>query len=206
MHHSQGEPVASARSAAATVKRIIARQMNRSGNTLLSATEPMSDERFYAGGVNGISPAWTIGHLACVTDLFTSWMLGRPTVHPKAAHAVFNPLDIVRSRDTTKAESVDPSSFSRDDIVFYFRTGQVEALRFLKRFEVSNWELPPLGGSPENLPTNGCIWEHLAIHTYWHLGELAGALPEFHGSYTLNMVPHYFFFQPSDDENGDDDA
>lgn len=206
MHHSQGEPAATARSAAATVKRIIARQMNRSGNTLLSATEPMSEERFYAGGVNGVSPAWTIGHLACVLDLFTSWMLGRPTVMPKDAHEVFNPLDIVHSRDITKAEMVDPAKFSRDDIVYYFRTGQVDGLKFLERFDISKWEQPPQGGSPENLPTNGCIWEHLAIHTYWHLGELAGALSEFHGSYTLNMVPHYFYFQPTDHEAGDSNA
>ncbi|MEM6988999.1 MAG: hypothetical protein AAF721_00835, partial [Myxococcota bacterium] len=52
-------------------KDIIRRQMNRSGNLLLGALEPLSDAEFFAGGASGVSPAWTVGHLACVTDLFS---------------------------------------------------------------------------------------------------------------------------------------
>jgi hypothetical protein len=46
---------------------------------------------------------------------------------------------------------------------------------------------------PDTLMTCGAVWEHLAVHTYWHLGELTASLPRFHGTYTLNTVPHYFY-------------
>ena len=52
-------------------RHIIRRQMNQSGNILLSAVEPMEDSTFFEAGVNGISVAWTLGHLACVMDLFS---------------------------------------------------------------------------------------------------------------------------------------
>jgi hypothetical protein len=38
------------------------------------------------------------------------------------------------------------------------------------------------------------VWEHLSVHTYWHLGELTGLLSRFHGTYTLNTLPHYFYY------------
>lgn len=177
-------------------KKIIRRQMNRSGNILLSAIEPMSDEQFFDGGLNGVSAAWTLGHLACVTDLFGSWVRKRMPSLDSEVHKVFNSLDI-GAKDGTKAESVDPRAYSKTDIVQFFRQAQVEALATLDTFDEALWECAPPDYVPDSLPTYGAIWEAMGVHTYWHLGELCGAHPQFHGTYTLNSVLHYFYVPPN---------
>src|ERR1051325_2740737 len=90
----------------AAVKRIVRSQMYLAGNTLMMGIEPLTDDEFFAGGPNGVSPAWTVGHLACVLDLFTSFITGRTLVFSREAHTVFNPFEI-KKKTMTKAESVD---------------------------------------------------------------------------------------------------
>src|SRR5579859_694362 len=75
-------------------KAVVRRQMNQAGNILLTAIEPFSSEEFFAEGLNGISAAWTVGHLACVMDLFTSWIEERELTISTAMHGVFNSLEI----------------------------------------------------------------------------------------------------------------
>ena len=84
-------------------KRIIRRQMNRSGNILLSGLEPLDDQAFFAPGLHGASPAWTVGHLACVTDLFDSWIRGQMPALSASFHKVYNSLDLSKKAQT-KAE------------------------------------------------------------------------------------------------------
>ncbi len=74
-----------------------------------------------------------------------------------------------------------------------FRQAQVRALELLKDFDVQRWESPTPVHAPDTLPTYGTIWQSLGVHTFWHLGELAGCIPRFHGTYTLNTVAHYFY-------------
>jgi hypothetical protein len=173
-------------------KLVVRRQMNQGGNILLCGLEPLTPEEFFAGGPNGISAAWTVGHLACVTDLFTSWMEEREPLIAKHAHDVFNSLEIAK-KTVTKAESVDPKTFPKADILLLFRRAQIRALELLDGFDEALWEAAAPRGVPETLPTYGAIWQSLGVHTYWHLGELSGCLQRFHGTYTLNTVAHYFY-------------
>jgi hypothetical protein len=46
------------------------------------------------------------------------------------------------------------------------------------------------------MATGGAIWERLAVHGYWHCGELAGSMPRFFGTYTLNIAPHHLYVVP----------
>src|SRR4051812_17824626 len=71
----------------------IRRQMNHGGNILLSGIEPLTEDEFFAGSSSGSSPAWTVGHLACVTDLFTSWIADSRRFNDPRAHEVFNRLE-----------------------------------------------------------------------------------------------------------------
>jgi hypothetical protein len=186
-------PEEARRAAVPIEKRIIRRQMNRSGNTLISALEPLDDDEFFAGAENGISAAWTVGHIACVTDLFTSWLDTGGLLLPRSVHDVFNSLDIGKKSGITKAETVDRTAYPKGDLLLMLRQSQVKALRVLDRFDVRRWESPAPEVVPDTLPTCGAIWEHLSVHTYWHLGELSGCLRRFHGTYTMNSVLHYFF-------------
>ncbi len=187
-------PPATSRAGHAPVeKRIVRRQMNRSGNILLSALEPLTDDELYEGGENGISPAWTVGHLACVIDLFSSWLDDGKLLLPRAVHDVFNSLDLGPKSPRTKAESVDRTVYTKSSLLLMLREAQVKALGVLDRFDVSRWEMPAPPRVPDSLPTCGSIWEHLGVHTYWHLGELSGCTRRFHGTYTVNTVLHYFY-------------
>lgn len=175
-------------------KDLVRRQMNRSGNLLLGALEPLSDEEFFAGGSSGVSAAWTVGHLACVADLFSGWISGDGRRLPDAAHDVFNTTAIADPRGPDKASLVDPSVWSAVWITLTFRQAQVRAFATLEAFDVARWgERPPRKIPDDSLPTLGAIWENLAVHTYWHMGELAGSLPRFHGTTSMNTLLHYFY-------------
>lgn len=177
-------------------KRIIRRQMNRSGNILLSGTEPLSDEQFFEEGSHGSSVGWTVGHLACVVDLFDSWIRGMTPALPMAFHKVFNSLDIGVS-EQSKADKVASDSFTRAEIIQAFRQAQVGALETLDHFDVERWNEVTPDYVPDSLTTFGEIWEALGVHTYWHLGEICAAMSQYHGTYTLNSILHYFYVPPS---------
>ncbi|HVH47186.1 MAG TPA: DinB family protein [Labilithrix sp.] len=168
--------------------------LNRSGNSLIAAIEPLSEEEFFGAGVNGISVAWTLGHLACVFDLFTSWIRGSRRMLPKEVHDVFNSLDVRAPGGPTKADVVRKAAYTKGEIQFMLRGAQIQALKLLETCTEQDWHARPAGPGPEDLHTVGDIWEHLAVHTYWHMGELCGTFPRFHGTYSLNMLPHYFFY------------
>jgi len=192
-NRSQASGVAPARN---LVGAAVRRMLNRSGNSLFSAIEPLSDAEFFASGANGISVAWTVGHLACVFDLFTSWISEDGCKLPKEVHSVFNSLDVKPAGGPSKAEVVANSGYRKSEIQFMMRTSQIQALKLLGMCTEQGWDAAPPGPHPDNLHTVGEIWEHLAVHTYWHMGELCGTFPRFHGTYTLNMLPHYFYFVP----------
>lgn len=180
-------------------KQIIKRQLNRSGNILMSAVEPLPDEEFFKGGSNGVSIAWTMGHLACVMDLFGSWLAHDKPRHAPEIHKVFNSLDI-GAKGPEKWETVDPQLHPKAEIMLRFRQSQIRLLQILADFDLSLWNQMPPSHVPDTLPTYGAIWEALGVHTYWHLGELSGSHDRFFGTYTLNSVLHYFYVPPSPKE------
>jgi hypothetical protein len=179
-------------------KQIIRRQMIQAGNTLLLALEPLSESEFFEGGANGVSPAWTVGHLACVTDLFTSWVREEDPLLPRATHDVFNSLDI-GNKVGDKAGSVDRTLYPKAELLLLFRQTQVRAMELLDAFDASLWDVGTPRTVPETLPTWGAIWQSLGVHCFWHLGELSGAIERFYGTYTLNTVVHYFYTRAESD-------
>jgi hypothetical protein len=181
------------RSSEDIAKSLIRRQMNQGGNILMAGLEPLTEAEFFAGGANGISPAWTLGHLACVLDLFTSWVEGRDLTIPRWIHDIFNSLNIEKKSGITKADSVDRKVLPKADIMLLFRQSQVHAIEALTNFDMRLWDEPTPTNVPDTLPTWGAIWQSLGVHPFWHLGELCGCTPRFYGTYTLNTVAHYFY-------------
>jgi hypothetical protein len=170
---------------------VIARQMEHSGSTLLTALEPLDETEFFAVNANGFSAAWVTGHLAAVAELFSSWFDGDPVRDP-AFHSVFN-----ETSATAAARDLDAirHSYSKDILLLAFRRATIKALRALRT--VTDWDAPGPPSTPAGL-TAGGVWERLAMHTGWHCGELAGSMKRFHGTYTLNTVSHYFYISPDD--------
>jgi hypothetical protein len=180
---------------------MVRRQMNRSGNTLLASIEPLDDDDFYKAFANGSSIAWTVGHLACVLDLFSTWLGAPGKALPPEMHDVFNRLDLGTDEPNppSKAETVARSAWGRKLLITRLREAQVRVLTILDGFEPSRWYERSPASAPDTLPTLGDIWESLCVHTFWHLGEISGAHPRFKGTYTLNTVLHYFHVDSQQD-------
>jgi hypothetical protein len=174
------------------LSQLIARQMDRSGSILMLGLEPVPDEEFFAENANGFSAAWVTGHLACFADLFSSWFDGE-RVFDDAFHSVFNQTELAPEGAISKAVSVNPEINSKPALLFRFNMAWNKALDALAAFDVSQWDGPAPRGAPVGLLTAGAVWETIAVHVYWHLGELAGSMPMFFGTYTLNIYPHHFY-------------
>jgi len=181
-------------------KLIVRRQLARSGNTLLAAMEPLKDDEFFAAGPSGISAAWTVGHLACVSDLFGAALDDGQLALAPEAHSAFNDLDIGERKFATKAEGVDRQLFPKSRIITMMRQSQVRLLKVLDAFDVTLWNEPGPDRFADSLQTYGAVWEHLAVHTYWHLGELSSAVERFYGTLSMNCMLHYFAWGRNDTE------
>jgi DinB family protein len=181
-------------------KLIVRRQLARSGNTLMAAIDPLSEEELFHTGPSGISAAWTVGHLACVTDLFGAALDDGELSLPPEAHLVFNDLGLNESKLRSKAEMVERHEFNKSRILTMMRKSQIRLLKVLDAFDVAEWDAPGPDRFADTLPTYGAVWEHLAVHTYWHLGELSSAVPRFYGTLSMNCMMHYFAWGGNDTE------
>jgi hypothetical protein len=110
-------------------------------------------------------------------------------------HDVFNETDINGWEPqslVSKASKVDRDTFPKEMLLHNFRHAVIKALDVLDNFDTGRWYTKGISGVPA-LITAGEVWELLAVHIYWHCGELAGSMPRFFGTYTLNILPHHFY-------------
>jgi hypothetical protein len=177
-------------------KQVIARQITRSGETLLLALEPLTHDEFYAPGLDGFSAAWVTGHLACVADLFSSWLDDAPLLLDAEFHQVFNETAVTGGEPDPAGKSAAAERYPKNALLLVFRRAVIKALRVLSAFDPSRWDAPPPPAVPVTLTAAGSVWELLAVHIWWHCGELAGSVPRFHGTYTLNIAPHHLYMSP----------
>lgn len=174
--------------------QVVARQIVRSSDILLLALEPAGDGEFFAENPDGLSAAWVAGHLACVADLFSSWFDRQPLLLSSSFHQVFNETAVTAAgEEVSKAASVSREVYPKALLLRSFRQAVLKALRVLRAPGAAQWDAPAPPGAPVTLLTGGAAWEILAAHVYWHLGGLAGSMPRFRGTYTLNILPHYFY-------------
>jgi hypothetical protein len=179
----------------ADARQVIARQMTRSGETLIIALEPVSDDEFFAENPDGLSAARVTGHLACVADLFSSWFDGCRLLSAEF-HQVFNDTAVTAAGPGSKAAGVSRELYPKADLLLWFRQAMVKALRALNAFDLSHWDTPGPPGLPVTMRTGGDVWEFLGGHTYWHCGGLASSMSRFRGTYTLNLQPHHLYVPP----------
>jgi hypothetical protein len=174
------------------VRRVLARLMTLSGETLLLAMEPADEGEFFAENADGFSAAWVLGHLACVADLFSSWFSGQ-LLFEESFHQVFNDTGLASAAGASKAAAVHPERYSKALLLYRFREAMVKAKGTLRSFDLARWAAPAPPGAPVTVLTCGEVWELLARHTDWHCGQLAGSMPRFSGTYSLNIKPHHLY-------------
>jgi hypothetical protein len=174
-------------------RQIVARQLDHSGSILMLGMEPLDDGEFFAELKTGFSPAWTVGHIACFADLFSAEFDNRQLLFGPEFHQVFNDTEVAGAGPVSKAASVDPGRYPKMLLLLRFRQAVTKALRTLHEFNTGQWDDMALPGTPVSLLTKGAVWERLAVHIYWHCGELAGSMPRFRDTYALNIIPHHFY-------------
>jgi anti-sigma factor RsiW len=174
-----------------TPNDLVTRQIMRSGETLILAMEPLPDSLFFRENQDGFSAAWTVGHLACVADLFSSWFDDGALLLDEGFHRVFNETSVTAPGPLSKAVAVERENYGKQELLLRFRQAVVKALTVLSRFD--QWDAPPPRGVPATLTTGGSVWEILAAHIYWHCGALAGSMDAFFDTYTLNILPHHLY-------------
>lgn len=178
-----------------TLQQVIARQMTLTGERLMDALEPLTAAEFFAGLPTGYSPGWTLTHLTCVADLFSSWFDG-VLLYDHEFHKVFNDTGISEPEPFTRAASIDQDLYPMSLLLHRFPEAMRKALRALAAFPVQQWDAPPPRAVPAIMPTGGWVWEHLGLHTAWHCGELAGSMERFYGTYSLNVLSHRLALVP----------
>jgi hypothetical protein len=164
------------------LKEALKRQLDNSGILLLKAASVLSDEEFFSQPTNGASMAWTLGHLTALQD----WAL----------HRVFlkdEPLFTREKREALKGGrhimDSDKVHFSdRHETEANFSKTQTDLIHALHDFNENDWNQSTPSGC--RFPTYGTLWEHLAVHNFWHLGELSATTPRI--SHLTLLAPRFY--------------
>lgn len=139
----------------------------------------LSEEEFYFEPVAGASAAWATGHIINSQDYFVSRMYDCPRQFDQF-EKVFR-----GGRDLTETDySLYPN---RVEFESAFRQCHEVTIEKLMAFDESKWDIPiaakEVGDSTYFSPV--MMWEFIARHTFYHLGQLSVTLPRLGGSATL---------------------
>lgn len=167
-----------------TPKDVVKRQLDASGTLILNVSSALSDEEFFHEPKVGASLAWSLGHLAALQDWCVSNVVAsEERLIDKSKREVFRGGRRITGEDRKAIPS-------RRELEALFRDTQTRAIAALEKFDLSRWdEATPTGC---RFPTLGAVWEHLASHNFWHLGQMSACVPRLAGTtLTVNIPRHY---------------
>jgi hypothetical protein len=151
------------------LKQALKRQIDSSGILLLKAASALSDQEFGDHTLKGASMAWTLGHISALQD----WSL----------HRVFLKDEPEFGREKREAlkggrllrEGDHEYTANRREVEATFEKTQSQLVHYLHTFDEATWNASTPSGC--RFPTYGALWEHLAVHNFWHLGAIAITYP-----------------------------
>ena len=170
------------------LKEALKRQMDTSGNLLLRASKTLSKDEFFLDPSSGPSMAWTLGHITALQD----WSL----------HQVFQNVECQIDHEAREAlkggrpiRGQDRKFFNdKEKLEKEFSATQLEMITLLNSFDEEKWnQSPPSGG---RFSSYGSLWEHLAVHNFWHLGQLASTYPKL--TSIVLLAPRDFTVDPDE--------
>jgi hypothetical protein len=164
------------------VKEALKRQLDNSGILLLKAASVLSNDEFFAEPANGASMAWTLGHLTALQDwaLHRVFLKDEPKFDKEKREALKGGRAIV---DSDRVHFKD-----RQQIETEFSVTQADVIHALHNFNEDHWNHSTPSGC--RFPTYGSLWEHLAVHTFWHLGELSATIPRI--AHLTLLAPRFY--------------
>ena len=148
------------------VKEVVLQQLGSGEYLLGQFTGDLTDGEYFKAPVPGANhAAWIIGHIACSEDSIVAGATGGTKRIPEATHELFKGGSVC-----VPEASKYPSRKKIDELLRDTRARTVEAL---KACDAGKWSDPsPEGWPKEVFPTKGAMWGALAMHQYWHLGQL----------------------------------
>jgi hypothetical protein len=145
---------------------VIAHQLQMGANLFKMFTSDLSDEEYlFQPTEGGCHLLWILGHLAHTQEWALTNLAGQPSRMPKEMQELFSGGSTVYG-DASRY----PSPTEVQDL---FAGTQERMLAALAAFDTARWSDPSPEGIPhEFFPTLGSMWEMLAVHTFWHFGQL----------------------------------
>lgn len=161
------------------LRQSINRLITTSGARLYQCGTVLSDEEYYREFPMGASFAWTVGHIINSQDYFVSRLLGIEREFEEFE-------DVFRGGRSLTAQDLK-SYPTRDHFDTQYRLCHERTLLQLQEFDMNKWDTPiyskNVGDASYN--SHGMMWEFLARHTFYHLGQLSATLPRLAGHITL---------------------
>lgn len=155
------------------IKEFLTIQLDSGESWLLKATDGLSEDDFreHLPGP-GPSANWIFGHLAVNEDWFLS-VLTPQKMQSSAELVEAYQGDLSFTREVAhQAASARPSSLLKQQIIDLFVATRRRTLSALRDADISEWQGPLPQGIPSVYKNIGGVWGIIAVHQYWHLGQL----------------------------------
>ena len=162
-----------------TIKDSMNRMIQASGARLFQCMSTLSDEEFFKEPALGASPAWVMGHVVNSQDYFVSRMFGRQRRFEQFEQ-VFR-----GGRSLSKA---DLRTYpSRNEFEVAYRKCHEQTILALQEFDMTTWDehIPAINVGDSTYFSRGMMWEFIARHTFYHLGQLSSSVDRLSSSATL---------------------
>jgi uncharacterized damage-inducible protein DinB len=161
------------------LKQTVNRMIQTSNARLFQCLSVLSDEEFFEEPAQGASVAWTVGHLINSSDYFVSRIYERPRLFEQY-EKVFRGGRVLTFEDIN-------SYPGRRDFETDFRNCHETTITSLNEFNISLWDenVQPLNVGDSTYFSRGMMWEFIARHTFYHLGQLSVTVPRLGNTATL---------------------
>ena len=155
------------------VKSLLKIQLDSGEQLLTKAADTLAESEFH-DQLPGPGPSanWIFGHLTVNEDWFISLLTGQPVRSPKDLIDRYQDDASFSKESTAFHRGTADSSLSRGAIVGLFREQRQRTLAALAATDQSRWNEPLPAGIPSIYRNLGGVWAIVAVHPYWHLGQL----------------------------------
>jgi uncharacterized damage-inducible protein DinB len=162
-----------------TLKDSMNRMIQQSGARLFQCVSTLTDDEFFREPQLGASAAWTVGHVVNSQDYFVSRIFDRTRKFEEFERVFRGGRSLVAADIATYP--------SRDHIMTQYRKCHEQTILSLQEFDLNRWDefIPSINVGDSTYFSRGMMWEFIARHTFYHLGQLSASLPSLSGSATL---------------------
>lgn len=155
------------------IKALLRNQLDSGMKLLMKAAETLSEDDFHAQLPGpGPSANWIFGHLAVNEDWFVSLLTGQPVRMGRELIEQYQDDASFVTESASHARATSSSSFSKSAILEHYLDQRKRTLEALAASEVAHWDSPLPTGIPPMYKNLGGVWGIVAVHPYWHLGQL----------------------------------